>query len=202
MSRRLALLIATHEHSDPGLRRLAAPAADAESLAAVLRDPAVAGFEVTTLVNQPHHVVGEAIGDFYRGHRRDDLALLYFTGHGLKDEDGQLYLAMANTRRASLLFTSLPAEQLDRAMQSSRSRQKVLILDCCYSGAFPAGRATKADTEVNALATLQGRGRTVLTASDSMQYSFEGEPIDDGTARSVFTRHLVEGIRTGDADLD
>ena len=99
MGRLLALLIATHEHSDAGLRRLAAPAADAEELAALLRDPAVAGFEVTTLVNQPHHVVGEAIGNFYRGHRRDDLALLYFTGHGLKDEDGQLYLAMTNTRR-------------------------------------------------------------------------------------------------------
>ena len=39
MGRRLALLIATHEHEDPTLRRLTSPAADVESLAAVLRDP-------------------------------------------------------------------------------------------------------------------------------------------------------------------
>ena len=31
--------------------------------------------------------------------RRDDLTLLYFTGHGLKDDEGRLYLAMTNTRR-------------------------------------------------------------------------------------------------------
>ena len=174
MARRLALVIASYEYQDAGLRRLTAPAHDAESLAAVLRDPDIAGFEVTTLINQPHYRVGQTIGDFYRNRRSDDLTLLYFTGHGLKDDDGRLYLAMANTRRDSLLFTSLPAEHIDYAMSGCVSRQKVLILDCCYSGAFPAGRLAKADTEVHALERFQGRGRTVLTASDSMQYSFEG----------------------------
>ncbi|MFG1613861.1 caspase family protein [Nonomuraea wenchangensis] len=101
----MALLVATYEYQDPGLRQLTAPAQDAEALADVLRDPAIAGFEVTTLVNEPHHRVGEAIGDFYRDRRRNDLTLLYFTGHGLKDDHGRLYLAMTNTRRDSLLFT-------------------------------------------------------------------------------------------------
>ncbi|WP_051580329.1 caspase, EACC1-associated type [Pseudonocardia acaciae] len=202
MGQRLALLIATYEYRDTGLRRLEAPAADVEALAAVLGDPNISGFQVSTLVNQPNHVVGEAIGDFYRGQRRDDLALLYFTGHGLKDEDGHLYLAMENTRRDNLAFTALPTEQLHRAMQASRSRQVVLILDCCYSGAFPAGRTAKSDTEVHALEGLQARGRTVLAASDAMQYSFEGERLDGVGARSVFTRHLVEGLREGNADLD
>jgi uncharacterized caspase-like protein len=90
----------------------------------VLRDPRIAGFEVTTLVNEPHHRVGEAIGEFYRDRRRDDLTLLYFTGHGLKDDEGRLYLAMANTRRDSLLFTALSAEQIDQAMAACASRQK------------------------------------------------------------------------------
>ncbi|MDV9168568.1 hypothetical protein R6V09_00200 [Streptomyces sp. W16] len=70
MRRKLALLIATYDYQDTGLRRLTAPAHDAEALAAVLRDPAIAGFEVTTLVNEPHHRIGEAIGDFYRDRRR------------------------------------------------------------------------------------------------------------------------------------
>src|SRR6266508_4027682 len=174
MGRRLALLIATYEYEDAGLRRLTAPAHDAEALAQVLADPDIGGFDVTTMINQPHYRVGEAIGDFYRDRRRDDLTLLYFTGHGLKDDSGKLYLAMSNTRRDSLLFTSLPAEQIDQAMSGTNSRQTVLVLDCCYSGAFPAGQLTKGDTEVNTLERFQGRGRTVLTASDSTQYSFEG----------------------------
>ncbi|WP_405817053.1 caspase family protein [Streptomyces sp. NBC_01390] len=202
MGRRLALLIATYSYQDAGLRRLTAPAHDAEAFAAVLRDPDIAGFEVTVLINQPHHVVGEAIGDFYRDRRRDDLTLLYFTGHGLKDDGGRLYLAMTNTRRDSLLFTALSAEHIDQAMESCVSRQKVLILDCCYSGAFPAGRISKGDPEVHALERFQGRGRTVLTASDATQYSFEGDQTHGHASQSVFTRHLVAGLRDGSADLD
>ncbi|GAA3812961.1 hypothetical protein GCM10022403_053270 [Streptomyces coacervatus] len=201
MGRRFALLIATYEYQDPGLRQLTSPAHDAEALAAVLRDPDIAGFEVTTLLNQPHHVVGEAIGDFYRGRRGDDLTLLYFTGHGLKDEEGRLYLAMANSRPDGLLFSALSDEQISQAMESCRSRQKVLILDCCYSGAF-GRRPTKGDTSVQTLERFGGRGRTVLTASDATQYSFEGDRAQGHAAQSVFTRYLVEGLRDGGADLD
>ena len=157
---------------------------------------------MTTLVNQPSHVVGEAVGEFFGKRKRDDLALLYFTGHGLKDDDGRLYLAMTNTRRDGLLFTGLSADQVNDAMSRSLSRQKVLILDCCYSGAFPAGRPAKADQEIHTLERFRGRGRVVLTATDATQYAFEGDVISGSGARSVFTRFLVEGIRSGNADLD
>ncbi|MDN3354288.1 caspase family protein [Actinomadura sp. DC4] len=202
MGRRLALLIATYQYQDTGLRQLTAPAHDAEALAGVLGDPEIAGFEVTTLINEPHYRVGEAIGDFYRDRRGDDLTLLYFTGHGLKDDEGRLYLAMTNTRRDALLFTGLSAEHVDQAMEGCVSRQKVLILDCCYSGAFPAGRLPKADTAVHTLERFQGRGRTVLTASDATQYSFEGDQAQGDAPQSVFTRYLVAGLRDGGADLD
>jgi YVTN family beta-propeller protein len=202
VGRRQALLIATYDHEDPTLRRLTSPAADVESLADVLRDPEIAAFEVTVLVNEPHHRVGAAVADLYRDRRRDDLTLLYFTGHGVKDEVGKLYLATSNTRRDDPLFSSLTAEQLDYAMENCASRQKILVLDCCYSGAFPAGRGIKGDTEVHTLEKFQGRGRMVLTASDSTQYAFEGNRVRGRATPSVFTRHLVEGLRAGAADLD
>ncbi|SNR32417.1 caspase family protein [Blastococcus mobilis] len=199
---RKALVVATYEYADGGLRRLAAPEHDAEALAAVLEDPAVAGFDVTMLVNQPHHVVGEAIADFYTGARRDDLTLLYFTGHGLKDDEGRLYLAMTNTRRSALMFTAISGAQLNDAMDASASRRKVLILDCCYSGAFPSGRRAKADEGVQTLERFQGKGRAVLTASDATQYAFEGDDLRGTGTSSVFTRYLVEAISSGAADLD
>ncbi|WP_239341424.1 caspase family protein [Frankia sp. CiP3] len=202
MGRRLALLIASYEYQDSGLRRLTAPAHDAHALAAVLEDPQIAGYEVTILVNEPHHRVGDAVGRFYQNGRRDDLTLLYFTGHGLKDDGGRLYLAMTNTRRDSLLFTGLSAQAVDEAMDGCVSQQKLLILDCCYSGAYPAGRMAKADAAVHTLKRFQGKGRTVLTASDATQYAFEGERLHGQAPRSVFTRYLVEGLREGSADLD
>ncbi|WP_112237474.1 caspase, EACC1-associated type [Kribbella monticola] len=202
MGRRLALLIATYEYADTGLRRLTTPAQDAEALAAVLEDPQIAGFEVRTLVNAPTHEVGEAIAEFYADSRRDDLTLLYFTGHGLKDDNGRLHLAMSNTKRDRLRFTALSAQLVDEAMTESLSRQKILILDCCYSGAYATQQFAKADSAVHTLETLGGRGRTVLTASDSTQYAFEGSTIHGEAAQSVFTRHLVQGLREGTADLD
>ncbi|MBV8540109.1 MAG: caspase family protein [Pseudonocardiales bacterium] len=99
MPRRLALLVATYHYHDVGLRRLTAPGHDAEALAKVLRDPEIADLKVTTLINEPLQVVGEAIGEFYHNRRSDDLTLLYFTGHGMKDDQGRLYLAMTNTTR-------------------------------------------------------------------------------------------------------
>src|SRR5271157_1973008 len=209
VGRRVALLVATDRYRDTGLSRLAAPASDARQLAAVLRDIRIAGFEVTTLYNKPHYVVGRAIGDFYRGRRGNDLTLLYFTGHGVKDEDGQLYLAMTDTDRENLPFTGVPSEQIRAAMEGSRSRQKVLVLDCCYAGAFPVGLGIKGAPSVHALEQLGGRGCVVLTSSDAMQLSFEGNQwTETGPASlrsgpsSLFTRFLIEGLRTGKADLD
>ncbi|WP_328325967.1 caspase family protein [Kribbella sp. NBC_00382] len=201
MVRRLALLIATYEYEDTGLRRLTTPAHDAEALARVLEDREIAGFEVRTLVNASRDAVGEAIAEFYAGSRRDDLTLLYFTGHGLKDDNGRLHLAMSNTKRNSLRFTALAAHLIDEAMSESPSRQKILILDCCYSGSYETQQFAKSDSAVH-LETLGGRGRTVLTASDSTQYAFEGSTIHGEAAQSVFTRHLVEGLRDGTADID
>src|SRR5215218_4862943 len=202
MAARRALVVASYRYSDPGLRQLTAPAQDAEALASVLEDREIAGFEVATLVNEPHHVVGEAIADFYGKARRDDLTLLYFTGHGVKDDEGRLYLAMANTRRDALMFTAISAAQLNDAMDASPSRRKVLVLDCCYSGAFPAGRTAKADEGVQTLERFQGKGRAVLTASDATQYAFEGDDVRGSGTASVFTRYLVEALTTGAADLD
>lgn len=199
---RRALLVATYDYQDAGLRRLAAPAQDAEALAAVLEDPAIAGFDVRVLINKPTHEVGKAIADFYAAGERDDLTLLYFSGHGLKDDNGRLYLAMKDTVRDSLRFTALSAQLVDEAVSESTSRQKILILDCCYSGAYAVQRFAKADAAVHTREALGGRGRTVLTASDSTQYAFEGSQIHGDAPQSVFTHHLIEGLRTGAADLD
>ena len=202
MPRRLALLVATYRYQDEELQQLTAPGQDAEELAEVLGDPEIAGFDVTVKLNEPHHVVGQAIGEFYHQRRRDDLTLLYFTGHGLKDDQGRLYMAMTDTRHDQLLFTGLSASQVNEAMESSASRQNLLILDCCYSGAFPAGSTPKGDAQVHSLQRFEGRGRAVLTASDAIQYSFEGSKVSGDGSRSVFTRFLVEGLTSGEADLD
>src|SRR5215469_8216593 len=200
---RHALIIATFQYQDADLQQLVAPAQDAEALQRVLGDPKIGGFEVKTLLNRPASEVSTAVEDFFLDRARDDLLFLYFSGHGLRDENGHLYFATVDTklldhsrpRKASAVSASFVKDVL----QSSNSRRQVLVLDCCYSGAFASGLLARGAPEAGVRDQFEaGRGLVVLTASNAIQQSFEradGEP-------SVFTRHLVRGVETGDADLD
>jgi uncharacterized caspase-like protein/tetratricopeptide (TPR) repeat protein len=200
-----ALIIANYRYEHPDLRQLTAPAQDAESLARVLADRAVGGFEVRTVINEPSHKVSLEIESFCENRKRDDLLLMYFSGHGIKDADGQLYFATVDTQLVQhnvRRSTAVSAHFVNDVMNRSRSRRQILLLDCCYSGAFKQGMLAKGDKRVGAGEQFEGQGRIVLTASDALQYSFEGEHVEGESVRSVFTRTLVHGLETGEADLD
>jgi Zn-dependent protease with chaperone function len=201
---RSALIVASDDYSDPGLRRLHAPAADAHALTAVLEDPEIGGFQVRTLLNQPAHEVSLAVEEFFADRRPDDLLLLHVSCHGVKDEGGELYFATANTRLRRLGSTAVAADFVNRLMNRSRSRRVVLLLDCCYAGAFERGMTARAGVEMGIEEQFGGLGRAVITASSAMEYAFEGDQLADTqqSAPSVFTSALVEGLETGEADRD
>jgi uncharacterized protein with WD repeat len=202
ISKRSALIIASYEYEDSSLRKLIAPSHDAEMLSGVLSDPEIGGFDVHTLLSAPSYRVNQEIEAFFADRRSDELLLLYFSGHGIKDEDGRLYFATADTSRRMLRSTAVPATLVNDVMRHSRSRRQVLLLDCCYSGAFARGMVAKADKVIGTREHLAGRGRAVMTASDSMQYAFEGDEVSGQGTYSIFTRSLVQGLKSGEADLN
>jgi hypothetical protein len=197
-----ALIIASSRYEDSNLSQLRAPSTDAERLAEVLQEPSIGGFEVKTLLNQPNHVLNLAVEDFFSDRRREDLLLLYVSSHGVKDDEGRLYFAAANTRLKRLGATAVAAAFVNEQMTRSRSRRIVLLLDCCYSGAFPRGMLARGDKQVDIKERFDGSGRAVLTASSAMEYSFEGDTLSGVGQPSMFTSALVEGLETGEADLD
>lgn len=202
--KRSALILASYDYEDPGLQLLRAPARDAEALARVLRDPEIGGFEVRTVLNQPAHVANLAVEEFFAERRPDDLLVLHFSGHGVKDDSGELYFATADTKLRRLGSTTVSAGFVNRQMSRSRSRRVVLLLDCCYAGAFERGMAPKADQAVHVQDQFGGRGRAVITASGAMEYAFEDAELTATSELrpSVFTRAVVEGLESGDADRD
>jgi formylglycine-generating enzyme required for sulfatase activity len=206
MAKKLALLVGNNAYSDPKLRRLEAPPLDVQSLAQVLREPGIGGFDlVDQLVNAPLDAVRRGIFRIFAERMRDDLVLLYFSGHGVLDAQGRLFLAVDDTRFEELPITALPASEIRERMNESRSRRQVLILDCCHSGAFYAGqRAASVDQAVTRETfEPEGYGREVLTATTATQYAFEGDEIRRAeVAMGTFTRFLVDGLRTGEAAPD
>jgi len=199
---RYALIVATDAYADPRLSRLRSPARDATALADVLRDPEIGEFEVSLAVNETDAVLRRRIATFFSDRRRDELLLLHFSCHGLKDDSGQLFFAAADTEVAHLDATAIPAEFVSRAMARSRSQNVLMLLDCCYSGAIARGLRFRAGDRVDVNDHLGGSGRAIITASNAMEYAFEGDELTGEGRPSVFTSAVVKALETGEADRD
>ncbi|TCC31550.1 caspase family protein [Kribbella sindirgiensis] len=208
---RAALVVANDQYDDPGLTRLVAPAQDAAALADVLADPSVGGFTVQVLRNASAQEIRFAVEDFFADRRPEDLLLLHFSCHGLKNAAGELFLAVADTKPTRLASTAVAADFVNRQMADSRAQRIALFLDCCYGGAFPRGMVVRAAGEAQVRDAFAGqadvgggRGRVVVTASSAMEYAFEGGQLatDATPAPSVFTGAVVDGLTTGEADRD
>jgi len=198
-----ALIIGNNRYDDPKLAQLKTPAADSQALAKILDDKTIGSFdEVTSLINQTETRVRRSVSMFLTDKKPDDLVLLYFSGHGILDDRGRLYLALKDTQINLLKATSIPSTYVADEMDSCRSKRQILILDCCHSGAF--ARGTKGEQKAVTETTFEGSGfgRVVLTASDSTQYALEGDQIIRQTELSLFTHFLLEGLRTGEADTN
>jgi len=198
-----ALIIGNNKYDDPKLAQLKTPAADSHALAKVLADKNIGYFdEVTPLINKTETEIRRAISGFLTNKKPEDLVLVYFSGHGVLDDRGRLFLSLRDTQTALLKATSIPSTFISDEMDSCRSKRQILILDCCHSGAF--ARGTKGDQKAVTEATFEGNGygRVVMTASDSTQYALEGDQVLSQSNLSLFTHFLLEGLKTGEADTD
>jgi hypothetical protein len=199
-----ALVIGNDRYDDPKLAKLKTPGADTWALSHVLRDEKIGGFDsVTPLVNQTEAEVRRAVSSFFADKKPDDLVLVYFSGHGVLDDRGRLFLALQDTHTTLLNATAIASTFISDEMDRCRSKRQILILDCCHSGAFTRG--TKAgDQKAVTEATFEGSGygRVVLTASDSTQYALEGDQVISETDLSLFTHFLLKGLKSGYADIN
>ncbi|MEO0803957.1 MAG: caspase family protein [Cyanobacteria bacterium J06642_2] len=199
---KLALLIGVSEY-ESGFNPLPAAVRDVEAMQRVLLDPEMGAFdEVKPLLNPDRQIMADEIEVLFSRCSRDDLVLLFFSGHGVKDSGGSLHFANRITRKDNKgnlrRSTAVPARFVRETMANSRCRRQVVILDCCYSGAFDPALQPKDDCAVDLLSELGAEGRVVLTSSSSTELSFEQQDAD----LSIYTRYLVEGIETGAADSD
>jgi hypothetical protein len=196
---RYAILIGnSHYPFDDHLVDLRAPKQDVEGLAGILGDPQIGRCgDVRRLINMPHQDVLDDIQYVFRQAQKDDFVLFYFSGHGLLDEQGRFYLAVANTQSDLLRLTSLPLENIQALCDTCRSTRIVLILDCCFSGL--QGLHMDVALFVRAMHQLStGRGKYTMTASPDNQ----NPPDKDIDAYSLLTHHLIEGLKTGQANID
>ena len=190
-----ALLIgnSTYPADEHNLQALKGPVKDIAALnrALVDRDTGLfADADVTLLAEVSSTRALRAMSQFFSSADRDDVLLVYFSGHGKLDQSGRLHLCMHDTESTDLLSTAVSSTRINEFADASRARNVVIILDCCHAGAFRGGDFGEA---------VAGPGRYVLSSCRSTQLANDAT-VDNGT--SYFTQHLVEGLVTAAADND
>lgn len=117
--------------------------------------------------------------------REDNIALFYFSGHGFIDASG-----------GSIVTPDYQPGGMGVSMQDilgivnrSKCKNKVIILDCCHSGAMGRVSATAGCEAV------LGDGVTILTAS------MENESAMEEGDQGVFTTLLLDALDGGAADV-
>lgn len=200
---RYALIIGNTEYrnDEKKLCPLATPSVDVRAMARVLGDPDIGDFKVKKLLNKEWSSLNKEIQTFLNARGPDDTALLYFSGHGVVNDDGELHLATPNTQEKVLESTSTPLSFILKMLERSYAERKILILDCCYSGTATQSMGPKSQTLWKPSLEKPGKGTAILAASTARQMAFEtlkSEKVKEN-APSVFTRFLVEGLETGNA---
>jgi len=198
--RRFAVLIASGEFPcDPSLARLECPKYDAADLRDVLLNESIGAFtDVHVLIDKTHSEIVLKINEVLNLAGRDDLVLIYYAGHGKLDRAGHSYLASNDTRISVLAATSVGVVQIKGFLDTSDCTKLVIILDCCFGGAIGTTFLRGGVDDQLSLMARSGRGCYIMTAATAIQTALEKQ----GERNGVFTKHLIDGIRSGAKDSD
>lgn len=115
----------------------------------------------------------------------NDIALLYFSGHGFIDSNGG-YLVTTDAQKYD---AGVSMDEILNAAIHSKAKDKVIILDCCHSGAFAAPAI------IGNNASMLSEGMSVLTASRDSESALEVN------GNGVFTSLVVSALQGGAADV-
>ncbi|WP_295119106.1 caspase family protein [uncultured Chitinophaga sp.] len=115
----------------------------------------------------------------------DEMSLFYFSGHGCVTDSGGYIMTPDFNRNDE----GISMDDVLKMVSLSKARHKIVILDCCHSGAM----GTPAISE-NTAAFLE-KGVVVLASSRITESSIEVG------GHGVFTSLLLEALKGGAADI-
>ncbi|TCO49782.1 caspase family protein [Actinocrispum wychmicini] len=195
--RSCAVLIGVSSYRSTDLPNLPAVDNNLDALHTVLTDSTRSGFTA----NRCGIVDGTgSVRDVYRtlceyAKRADDTFLVYFAGHGLTGSvRNELYLCLSDTDVDELPVSALSMDLLRDVFLNCQATNRVLVLDCCFSGRATQGVMT-GDTEA-VLGQIEVAGTYTLTSTPPNTPAL-ARP---GATYTAFTGELVALLRNGIPD--
>lgn len=128
----------------------------------------------------------------------NDRILFYFSGHGVRlgsGSDANFYLAPHDAYADDDPDALIDIRKIEEIIGKSRARQKMLILDACYSGGLGGGKKLSAAVISNAelIRYMKNtRGVAGITSSTGDQTSWAKSP---DSRYSLFTYFLLRALR-------
>jgi len=188
---------------------------DAQDVYTLLTDPALCGYapeNVTLLKDQDatQANIRAALADLAARANADSTVAFYVSSHGGRVESGPYageYLLPVDTIYTSgeaVARTAIAGAEFTEALRAIAARKVLVLFDCCHSGGIgqpkdasaPAIKAGFSESYYDQLKS--GRGRVILASSRDSEFSW----VLPGAANSLFTQHLLAGMRGGVASDD
>lgn len=137
--------------------------------------------QLITDIDRKSHLKSK-IEKLFKGN--DDMVLLYFAGHGFLNSIGG-YIVTPDYEHYD---EGINMDEILNIAFDSKAKDKIIILDCCHSGALGSPR-------IDAGATRLRDGITILTATRDSEAALEIN------GHGIFTNLLIEALNGGAADL-
>jgi formylglycine-generating enzyme required for sulfatase activity len=180
---RKALLIGNNRYPK---QALANAVNDATDLSAALK---TTGFQTELVLDADLRTMDMAVQRFVQTLNAGDVALFYFSGHGIgaEGENFLLPVSFAAESEADIRYQAYSAARVRDLVKSRNVALSILILDACRSNPF---RGTRSGG--GGLVGMGGAGAFIAFAAD------EGKTADDNPneRNGLFTKHLLSEIRS------
>lgn len=143
----------------------------------------------------------------------NSIVTIYLSSHGGRIEEGPHrgeYIAPVDARYdpadpSKLAATGISGEDFSAALAAIPARKVLVLLDCCHAGGIgetkslaPATGLTKGFSQEMYDRLGAGQGRAILASARPEEQSY----ILPGDQNSLFTKHLLAGLRGGVAGDD
>ena len=194
----LAVGVAKHKFPEYNLQY---PAEDAEAIAEKLKQQEgltfgevhvqVYGDDRATLQN-----VKDGLNWLQRVATPDDVAVVFFSGHGLRGRRGLYYITHDGDAQA-VQYTCLNWEDVAKSVKQIKAQQTLFLSDVCHAGAFAK---TQLAMQSELAKELQELDRVlVFASSQGDELSVERDDLQHG----AFTKAVLEGLsKYGDQNDD
>jgi len=202
---RWAVIVGVSAYRDTTIPQLKYAHRDATSFAEFLRSPNGGAFNddhLLVLLNEQatRKNFMEALTTFLSKTKREDLVMIFFSGHGSALNREESYFLMNDTDLRNLAQTAVAMKEIQNAVTRSIPAERVIVFsDACFSGSvntfFVGRRSTAVEKNLISRYLLElGRSKPGLLSITS---SAEGELSREGWVyweHGLFTYFLVAGL--------